>query len=38
LTHNAKHFTLAVARRSGLRIATPVEFFREISNSLHPLH
>jgi predicted nucleic acid-binding protein len=27
LTHNVKHFTPAVARRSGLRIATPVEFF-----------
>jgi len=34
LTHNTKHFTPAVARRSGLRIATPVEFFREISKSL----
>jgi hypothetical protein len=34
LTHNTKHFTPAVARRSGLRIATPVDFFREISKSL----
>ena len=28
LTHNTKHFTAAVARRTSLRIATPVEFFR----------
>jgi hypothetical protein len=28
LTHNATHFTPTVARRSGLRIAAPVEFFR----------
>ena len=34
LTHNVKHFTPAVARRTGLRIATPVEFFRALSNSL----
>ncbi len=34
LTHNTKHFTPAVARRSGLRIATPVEFFRAISETL----
>jgi hypothetical protein len=27
LTHNGKHFTPAVAQRSGLRIAAPVEFF-----------
>jgi hypothetical protein len=31
LTHNVKHFTAAVARRSGLRIAAPVEFFRVVA-------
>ncbi|MGH9320848.1 MAG: PIN domain-containing protein [Vicinamibacteria bacterium] len=30
LTHNRKHFTPAVARRTGLRIATPIEFFRSL--------
>lgn len=30
LTHNRKHFSPAVARRTGLRIATPVEFFRSL--------
>ncbi len=34
LTHNTKHFTQAVAQRSGLRIATPVEFFRTLSDLL----
>jgi predicted nucleic acid-binding protein len=34
LTHNTKHFTQAVARRSGLRIATPVEFFQALSKSI----
>jgi predicted nucleic acid-binding protein len=34
ITHNTKHFTPAVARRTGLRIATPVEFFRALSASL----
>jgi predicted nucleic acid-binding protein len=34
LTHNTKHFTPAVARRTGLRIATPVEFFRALSSTL----
>jgi hypothetical protein len=34
ITHNTKHFTPTVARRTGLRIATPVEFFRALSNSL----
>jgi hypothetical protein len=36
LTHNTKHFTAAVARRTGLKIATPAEFFRALSNSLGP--
>ena len=34
LTHNAKHFTPAVAERTGLRFATPVEFFRALSKSI----
>jgi hypothetical protein len=34
LTHNTKHFTQAIAKRVGLRIATPVEFFRVLSSSL----
>jgi hypothetical protein len=32
LTHNTKHFTQAVANRTGLRIATPAEFFRTLSS------
>lgn len=32
LTHNTKHFTQVVARSSSLRIATPAEFFRELSS------
>jgi predicted nucleic acid-binding protein len=31
LTHNAKHFTRLVAQRTSLRIATPAEFFRQLS-------
>ena len=31
LTHNAKHFTKAVALRTSLRIATPAEFFRQLA-------
>lgn len=31
LTHNAKHFTKAVAQRTSLRIATPAQFFRALS-------
>ena len=34
LTHNTKHFTKAVARRTALRIATPAEFFRTLSGLL----
>lgn len=34
LTHNTKHFTRAVAKRTGVRIATPVEFFRTLSSLL----
>jgi predicted nucleic acid-binding protein len=31
LTHNTRHFTKAVAERTGLRIATPAEFFRALA-------
>jgi len=34
LTHNTKHFTAALAKRTGLRIAAPVEFFRTLSSLL----
>jgi hypothetical protein len=34
LTHNVKHFTPALAQRTGLRIATPVEFFRVLAGLL----
>ena len=34
LTHNTKHFTPAVARRTGLRFATPGEFFQALSRSI----
>ena len=34
LTHNTKHFTQAVAKRAGVRIAAPAEFFRALSSSL----
>lgn len=34
LTHNTKHFTALVARPTGLRFATPVEFFRALSQSI----
>ena len=34
LTHNTKHFTPAVAHRTGLRIATPADFFRTLSSLL----
>lgn len=34
LTHNTKHFTKEVARRSGLRIATPAHFFRTLASLL----
>jgi hypothetical protein len=34
LTHNTKHFTQSVAKLSGLRIATPAEFFRTLSSLL----
>jgi predicted nucleic acid-binding protein len=31
LTHNTRHFTKAIAERTGLRIATPAEFFRALA-------
>jgi hypothetical protein len=31
LTHNTKHFTPAVAQKTGLRIDTPAGFFRILS-------
>ncbi len=34
LTHNLKHFTREVADRTGLRIATPIEFFRTIAEGV----
>ena len=34
LTHNTKHFTPGVAKRTGLRIATPADFFRTLSSLL----
>jgi len=34
LTHNTKHFTQAVANRTGLRISTPADFFRTLSSLL----
>jgi len=34
LTNNTRHFTQAVAHRTGLRIATPVEFFKTLSSLL----
>jgi predicted nucleic acid-binding protein len=34
LTHNTKHFTKEVGRRTGLRIATPADFFRTLSGLL----
>jgi hypothetical protein len=32
LTNNTDHFTPLVARKAGLRITTPVEFFRALSS------
>lgn len=34
LTHNTKHFSEVVAKRTGLRIATPAKFFRTLSELL----
>jgi hypothetical protein len=34
LTHNTAHFTPAVARRTGLRIATPRAFFQALARGM----
>ncbi|MFN0085889.1 MAG: hypothetical protein ACKVX9_10925 [Blastocatellia bacterium] len=34
LTHNAKHFTAEVAKRTGLRIGSPVNFFQQLSQGI----
>lgn len=34
LTHNTKHFTVQVAKRSGLNISAPVEFFRQLAQGI----
>jgi predicted nucleic acid-binding protein len=34
ITNNTKHFTPAVAKKTGLRIATPAEFFRSIVKNI----
>lgn len=34
LTHNTTHFTQAVAKRTGLRIATPQAFFQALAQSV----
>lgn len=34
LTHNTTHFTQTVAKRTGLRIATPQEFFQALARSI----
>jgi predicted nucleic acid-binding protein len=34
LTHNTRHFTQAVAKRTSVRIATPADFFRMLSSLL----
>ena len=34
LTHNLKHFTQEVASRTGLRITTPIEFFRTLADGV----
>jgi hypothetical protein len=32
LTHNTRHFTRAVAQKTGIRIATPAEFFTALAS------
>lgn len=34
LTHNLKHFTPQVAKRTGLRIGSPLDFFRQLSEGI----
>lgn len=37
ITHNTEHFTPELAKRTGLHIVTPYEFFRELTTSLFSL-
>jgi hypothetical protein len=34
LTHNTKHFTAQVAKRTGLQIGSPANFFRQLSQGI----
>jgi hypothetical protein len=34
LTHNTKHFTPQVAKRTGLRIGSPADFFHQLSQGI----
>jgi hypothetical protein len=34
LTHNTQHFTVTIAKRTGLRIAAPMEFFRALAEEI----
>ena len=34
LTHNTKRFTPQVAKRTGLKIGTPIEFFRQLAQGI----
>jgi hypothetical protein len=34
LTHNTKHFTPQVAKRTGLQIGTPADFFQFLSQGI----
>ena len=34
LTHNTKHFTPTVAEATGLKIATPIEFFKHLAQGI----
>jgi hypothetical protein len=38
LTHNSKHFTPAVAQRTGLGTTTPMGFFRALSTTVSGEH
>jgi predicted nucleic acid-binding protein len=37
ITHNTKHFTPKVAQATGLRIATPIEFFRNLAAGIREI-
>ena len=37
LTHNTKHFTPKVAESTGLQIATPIEFFKHVAQSIREI-